>query len=470
MTWFFNWLKRLFNKKRKKENYEANEIVEKANEIVAEAINNNKNNKQYLIPKEQNYQNSNVSMFFDTSEVESETVDIHIGLDLGTSFSKACWNLLDKEKRKIVLWGEPWAEPGQYFLPSKIWLDSNNNLMMAKSNKENVKEISYFKMGVIHNYLIDPVFPQDCQILTDPYRLYTSFYLARCFDWIEKDVLEEEKIYLKGKKINWTGNIGVPISYFDSKTADVFQEVVSVAHAIQKQVSDTEPIHKIDELYQAALSNKTDKSFSIIPELYAEASGLFSDFHTEEGYYALFDVGGGTVDSAVVEFNRRKGLPTVNFLTSEVDFWGMEVLKSRQNQIDELKHGFMLQAAKTIVEAKQKSERAWRDYKYLPIKMCGGGHASKWHINTIYYTYFHNQHSRCGIPPYQIEDLKTDHEDLENIEIDKRHRLLIALGLAMPFGSGPDIVGFPRQNQRIKENDSKRCEDLEEKQKELYGE
>lgn len=283
-------------------------------------------------------------------KIEVESADIHIGIDLGTCYTKACWNLLDKDKKKIVVWNNS----DQFFLPSKIWLDSMNNLLIFKPQNENAKEISYFKLGVLHNHLVDPVCPQDCKLISDPYRLYTAFYLARCLDRIEKDVLKTEKQYLEDKKINWTGNIGIPISYFRSEVECIFQEIISAAHAIQKHVKDIEPIKRIDELYQAALSNGIDKSFSVMPELYAEVNGFFSDFHTEEGYYAIFDVGGGTVDSAVVEFNRIKGSPTVRFLTSEVGFFGMEVIKNRINLTPEFRHDFMEQIAKTIVEAKKK--------------------------------------------------------------------------------------------------------------------
>lgn len=103
----------------------------------------------------------------------------------------------------------------------------------------------------------------------------------------------------------------------------------------------------------------------------------------------------------------------------------------------------------------------------MPIKMCGGGHASTWHIDTIYYTYNHHQHNRCRIPCYKVEDLRIDHQDLENIDNEKRHRLLIALGLAMT--NGPDILGFPDQMQMDNDNNVERIKDLEEIQKMKYG-
>ena len=402
----------------------------------------------------------------------SQPAEIHIGLDFGTSFTKACFFILDKGQRHIVLWNELWNGEKNYFLPSRLWLDSENILHMAMPQKKPSREIRYFKMVVAGQPIGPPVMPNCDKRILNPYRVYTAFYLARCFDWIERQAIAIDPKHLKNREIVWSGNVGVPLSYFDTYVSRTYQEILTVARSIQKKVTDSEPIERLDALYQEALQGPPIKTFLPVPELYAEACGLFSDYHTPEGYYSLFDVGGGTVDGAVMRFERVAGEPQVNFLTASVQALGAEIFESNgsdKKKLNDLQSRLGHQTAELIMGAKQKAQSDWCHYTTLPIKMCGGGHASKCHVDTIQNTYSDRQHYRCGIPPYKVEDLQAQLSKIEGIRQGDELRLLIAVGLSIPEGQGPFIQGFPHQNPVIIARERERCIDLDNRQRELYG-
>jgi len=402
----------------------------------------------------------------------ADPAEIHIGLDFGTSYTKACLYFLDKDQRHVVRWNTSWGSEKGYFLPSRLWLDSDNVLHMVMPSAKQSREIRYIKMAVAGGLIGPRILPVGIMLSSDPYRIYSAFYIARCLDWIEQHAADLEPKYLRNKEIVWSGNIGIPISYFETKALRNYLEILTAARYMQNKVSDSESMERLDSLYKEAVQESFTKTFLPVPELYAEACGLFSDYHTPEGYYTLFDVGGGTVDGAVMRFERVAGEPQVNFLTASVQPLGAEVFKANQDnsqRMRDLQKQLGCQTAELIMDAKLKAQADWRSHRNLPIEMCGGGHASKSHVNTISSTYFNRQHGRCGIPPYKVEDLKAQISGVDGIRPGDEHRLLIAIGLSIPEGQGPLIQGFPHQNPKNTPKLREKRIDLDDLQRELYG-
>ena len=403
---------------------------------------------------------------------DTSPAEIHIGLDFGTSYTKACWYFLNKDQRYIVRWNEKWVGAPSYFLPSCLWLDSGNSIHMVKPQVGMASEIRYFKMAVAEQFISPQVFPKGIKTTIDPYRIYSAFFIARCLEWIEQQVAMQESKSLQRKEIIWSGNIGVPISYFENKISRRYLEILTAARYLQKRIADSEPMERLESLYRESLNEPLIKTFLPVPELYAEACGIFSDYHTPEGYYSIFDIGGGTVDGAVMRFERVAGEPQVNFLTASVEALGAEVFESNNGnakKIKDLQGKLGFQTAKLIMDAKQKAQSDWRMNTVLPIEMCGGGHASQLHVNTIQNTYYEKQHYSCGIPHYKVEDLQSQISGVKGIKPGDEIRLLIAVGLSIPEGQGPFIQGFPSQNPMITAKERERRIDLDDLQRERYG-
>lgn len=426
------------------------------------------------------------------SEVAVETADIHIGIDFGTSFTKACFYVLDRDERTIVTWKPEWQSRGQPLLPSQLWLDSCDKLSMNPPASGNAREIHYFKMAVAGQMIGQKVFPVK-KTRNPPYSLYAAFFLARAIACIEDSIKSKYTFFLRNKIVRLSGSMGIPVSYFDSSLNDVFSEILAASRYMQKLVGDIEPLPRIDDLYSESLKTPRDINFTTVPELYAETAGLFSDYHTPTGSYALFDIGGGTVDGASVYFSRKDGLPSVNFLTAEVDPLGIEVIANRlvESGVEatkesararllksedqhypattQLRHALQQHTAKVIVPVKKKIPEVWHSVKDLPVVVCGGGHSSGWHRSGIRSTYSEFQHNRCDIPRYALQEISPYGGVFSDIPHDQLHRYMIAIGLSIPQGYGPEILGFPSSNPDISTQKRYESRDLDEIQHELYG-
>jgi len=434
------------------------------------------NDEMYFNEKSQNGKNIQndykiEELYFVKNQNDKQLAQIHIGLDIGTSFTKACWYYLEKDQRYIVQWDPNWNSDDIYFLPSILWLDDNNIISMRNRPEGKQRSIKYFKMMVAEQPIGKRIIPKGIQTIIDPYYIYSAFFISRCLSWIQESALKTEK-RLRDCHVVWTGNIGLPISYFETKLRDIFEEIINAAYyMMENKLSDYEPIERIQQLYLEACSAEFPKHFTAMPELYAESIGLFSDYHTPEGFYTIFDIGGGTVDGAVIEFQRHVGLPKVNFLTSSVKPLGNEVINASSiDKQKELRDQMMTQTAELIIKAKNKVSSHWIREGRLPILMCGGGHSSEWHIKAIEDTYYHRQHYHCGIPKYDIQDLQVNLNDINNLPICDRHRFLTAIGLSFPEGMGPEITGFPITNPEFDESPRIREFDPDDRQRELYGE
>jgi len=425
-------------------------------------------------------------------ETVLETTDIHIGIDFGTSYTKACFYVLDRDERTIVVWKPEWQSRGGPLLPSLLWLDEDDTVSMNPPESGSAREIRYFKMAVAGQLIGKSVLPVK-KPRVDPYRLYSAFFIARTLASIEEYVKAKYRTFLRQRTIQLSGSLGIPIAYFDSALNDGFLEILSAARYMQDRITDAEPLSKLDELYSASLKVSRDPRFATVPELYAEASGLFSDYHTPTGSYALFDIGGGTVDGAAVFFSRTDGLPSVNFLTAEVDPLGIEIVanqlvhagvettqESARSRLLKPHHQFYPAAsglklslqkhtAKVIVPVKKKLPTVWSSAKELPVVVCGGGQSSGWHRAGIRSTYTEFQHEHCNIPRYALQDINPFGGEFSGIPRDQLHRYLIAIGLSIPQGYGPEIRGFPSSNPEVLVTARAERQDLDDRQRELYG-
>jgi hypothetical protein len=421
-----------------------------------------------------------------------ETADVHIGIDFGTSYTKACFYVLDRDERAIVVWKKEWQSRGGALLPSILWLDDGDTVSMNPPASGRAREIRYFKMAVAGQLIGESVHPLR-KTRVSPYRLYSAFFIARTLACIEEYVKQKYGFFLRQRTIQLSGSMGIPISYFDSSLNEDFSEILAAARYMQDRLTDAEPLSRLDELYSASLTAERDPRFATVPELYAEASGLFSDYHTPAGSYALFDIGGGTVDGATVYFSRSNGLPSVNFLTAEVDSLGIEIVANQlvRAGVDvtqesartrllkphdqfypatrDLKHSLQNHTAKVIVPVKKKLPAVWSSAKELPVVVCGGGQSSGWHRAGIRSTYTEFQHDHCNIPRYSLQDINPFGGDFSDVPPDQIHRYLIAIGLSIPQGYGPEIRGFPSTNPELIATSRAECTDLDDRQRELYG-
>ncbi|NLJ10863.1 MAG: hypothetical protein GX438_11075 [Treponema sp.] len=415
-------------------------------------------------------------------------MEIHVGIDFGTSFTKAYMYNLDLDEPALIdLRSE--SQSGSPYLPSLLWIDSNDMISIEQPASGCPRKIEYFKMALANQLIGSDIYPT-CNIKNKPYFLYCAFYLAKIMSIIEIFIKRKYSAYLRKENIDISGSVGIPVAHFDSPIKDVYEKIIAASSFMKNLIGDREPISRIDEFYSESLTHSKDERFTAIPELYAEAAGIISDRHTPTGVYTIFDIGGGTVDGASFYLEKRNGNSYVNFLTAKVEPLGLEIVANRivqagiektmpdartllyksetiSNQsIDSLKNSLHQLTAKVIVPVKKKNPDAFHLADSIPISICGGGRLSQWHKAVILDTYTNFKHKNCNIPPYKLFDLNPYYG---NIPAPLLHRYTIAIGLSIPPGYGPEIIGFPSQNPEFHQTNKDANLDYDEIQREIYG-
>jgi hypothetical protein len=424
-------------------------------------------------------------------------LEINLGVDFGTAFTKVCYRIVGREIVGLVPFGIP-AEDGEpTMLPSKVWIDTTGRLFSPfDSPPRDAQEVQYFKMHLAGRGIGDPI-RTSLRTNKPIYRLITAYYLSRVLKKVMGVIPELERSVSGGAEISWSGNIGIPIGYLESEAKPRFEEVVRAAVEIcnRDSIADTPTLHEFEVAYLEAIASVSSKhdDFFLTSELEAEITGLVSDPSTKDGIYALFDVGGGTLDGAVFSLKRVLGEPRVNFLTALVAPLGCEAAASaallsvstmsvalamRKGETtlrldtEELKKDIHRHVSSVVVIARRKSELSWKELMpELPVFLCGGGRHSKWHTESIKETYQCNQHKSVGIPRYLCRELDapTSREMKYNGAKDFG-RYLVAYGLSIPKGTFPEPIGFPRHNPEVEYRKFDTDSVLEMRMYELYSE
>lgn len=430
----------------------------------------------------------------------TEYAEFHIGIDLGTCFTKACYYSFDKDERTIVSWETGTLDDNREIIRSVIFITNNNYLHLTKPVNEPSKRIKYFKMALanlhdVTGVLIDkPILPT-IDTENDAYKLYTAYYLAHIFSQIEKRIKEKYKTFLSGKEIKYSISLGIPVQYFDSPIKEIFEEVLQAFWYMYTKINQVEHIQNIDTYYTESLQAPKNPDIETVPELFAETIGFFTDTLTTDGYYAIFDIGGGTLDGALAKYYRSQGHKKIEFITAEVKPLGLEVavneikkakginktnkirkviLNSKNiiiRELNSLENKIRTQTASVVKNAKDKGFELNDCKNELPFIFCGGGKNSWWYRNVIINTHKVNKHDRCGIPPYNSFEINEEQGVFAGIDYHDKYRFFVSLGLSIPKENRPDIIGFPNKYpKKEKSEDENVQKDLEERQLENYGE
>jgi hypothetical protein len=422
-------------------------------------------------------------------------VEINLGIDFGTAFSKVCYRNVGTNVAGFVPFGQESQDCEPTMLPSVVWIDSQGRLYSPFDHRpDGCFESRFLKMYLAGLGIGEP-YKQKTKTRVPVYYLLTAFYLAIVIRRTREKISQIDRLAMNDVK--WTGNIGIPIGYWESAARPRFEEVVRVSVDLANGAmdSDTPTLAELDVAYSECVADPSPASedFFITSELEAEICGLISDAGTRDGIYALFDIGSGTLDGTAFSLKRENGSMQVNFLTALVAPLGFDAsaemvrqtldirdiarsLRERSMNVKfdlaPLQNSLHRHISSVIVIARRKSEKSWKEQmESLPVYICGGGRHSQWHRDTIERTYSCHQHAAVGIPPYSCMDLEPPRDREFKFNGAKDYgRYLVAFGLSIPKGTYPDPVGFPRQNPVVEYRRYDTDSILDERMYELYGE
>ena len=428
---------------------------------------------------------------------------INIGIDFGTSYSKVCF--AERKAYDFVKFDKI------EYKPSILYFDYKRDLLHYDKphGTDNIEEIKYFKYSMIDDNLPRGENLSKRQFNVKPEILCSLFFLA-C---LIKESKEYAYKYFKGKRLDfeidqWYITMGVPIDNFENEKYQLYDRLLMLADKLSAKLTNYEI--SINDLYKYYLDNQNieipkfqTSNLNTLPELYAESLAFLQNGNVMIGVYALVDIGGGTVDMAIMFKEAPKEF---NIVSKTIQPLGIDIIANNiiddlnniervkndlkeKNSLAELpyvskekekeyKELFEKAFAPIVSDIKKKNVQSngklvlYQNNRTLPVIICGGGAKHKWYEDGILQTGEQLKRIISGESGLKLKIESVDKllpKDISN------HRLLIAYILAQPIETIPSLEGYPWHFQ--KENLSPISGDVHdrhyagiEKQKELYGE
>jgi hypothetical protein len=411
----------------------------------------------------------------------SKKLPINIGIDFGTSYSKVCF---EESHKKVFIELNESNKP--YYKRSEVYYDYNQKRFHYKKPDDvsTIETMKYFKYSIIEKSLQRSNQTLVLNLKTTPEKLYSVFFLA-CL--IKRSKKEIEKYYKKHRvfQFDWNITMGVPIDNYQDEFKSWYDMILQIAI----KLSESKDLNKysiflndLDDFCQEneeiTIPGFKESPNNTLSELYAESIAFLGDRNVDEGLYAIVDIGGATVDMAVIskmpdEYNKNKF--KYGIITKSIEPLGIEILIHKIAQNDnykkikkllennkfkstniefnkdeeqklfkKMKEAF----ARLATDAKDKLREALirRNGKMIVI-LCGGGAQYNWYKDCISSTKEQIRNTLADVPNgFGIEFMSVEKLKRYYNVID--HRLIISSGLAQDIQRIPDLGGLPWDYER----------------------
>ncbi len=277
------------------------------------------------------------------------SLDLNIGIDFGTQFTKVCVRDTVREQSWVVTFTNGRPSLKEALIPTKLGICSDGNLLAGLTQSEwqgRTEPISvvidYIKMRLANVDLLEEgsQYPSDLlpnfkgSDLNSPENLENlcAYYLSSVILKAKQWVLQNKPDLVKNQNINWSANIGVPVKYVDSLAIERFQRVLCLAWRFSESEINEPLSRSFKELQQRMRQLRQNISYSQIPcfAIPEIAAGVYSytvSRQAQSGLYIFFDIGSGTIEGASFRFWRENNeIPRVDFYSGEVEPLGVNAL------------------------------------------------------------------------------------------------------------------------------------------------
>lgn len=425
---------------------------------------------------------------------------VYIGIDFGTTYTKVSYMIAPSTIRYSIKFTN--SKSG-YYKPSVVYVNEQET-EVSFNYFESSREVKYFKYSMIDSTLLSE--ETEGRLLKVPKaRLFSAFYLGCLIRIIKAEIVKNPELSNYSSEPEWYINIGVPIGNYDETDKihkNVYNVVLNVGYqfASSSTFSQKIDLKKFEEFY---VQHEKDylSNLNSISELYAEILMYHQDNQVPEGFYAIVDVGGGTVDIATFYKYISKDYGTeVECISQKVESLGVESLinKSANNadseeereQIREYlidstlnynnddykihnigspyinghclylnRRLFRTAYGTCLMEAKKKQRSLMSAQAKNKQKLCcfllGGGKSLQFYSQAIQHMAY--AHSKAGFPPEVITDIKEYINNNPDLKV-KSNRLIISQMLAQPYEKIPPIRDMPwhfdmTEEERVSEED-----------------
>ena len=232
-----------------------------------------------------------------SSEDHGRTIQLVIGLDFGTSFSKVIVG--EPRVRYAVPFNGYEVGDRPFLLPSALSvLPDSGKCILASDGQD----------GRLHDNLKMPLIERD---FSNEVRTLVAAYLALLLRHARTWLFNTHGAIYKARKVEWFVNIGLPTdSFHDERLISTYRAIVRIAwllsvlpddvtlpRALDLLTKDDAHPHNLQEKFADHLLH--DDRISAFPEFSAQLAGYVRSPRRRDGLHVTVDIGGGTLDVTV---------------------------------------------------------------------------------------------------------------------------------------------------------------------------
>lgn len=278
----------------------------------------------------------------------TSTVELNLGIDFGTRYTKVCVRNTDTDESWVVRIGNARTLVDQGLILSQVAIQNDGKLLGGFTDDEWEARISKSSLSVV----IDFIKMRLAQL--DPKREASNWYTSalpkfKDVNLAKPDILENLCAYFlyriilrtkrwiqafnaeqfKNVEIQWSANIGVPVEYCDSPALERFRRILYLAWHLCEKVPNHTGMTIFDlnnHLQRIRKKDFTNTPCFAIPEIAGAIYSYTVSRQAKTGVYIFFDVGGGTIEGVAFRFHRRNGIAEIDFLAGIVEPVGVNAI------------------------------------------------------------------------------------------------------------------------------------------------
>lgn len=248
---------------------------------------------------------------------EQPPIDVFIGIDFGTSYTKAAVGLMDAIFP--VRWDGANSADDQLTLPTEYSVLEGGRAVLGQHPRATRESVL---VNLKHPFLMPAVSRRSiCE---------AAVFLALVIRYVRAWTFKEHGDLLRHKRLNWMLNLGMPSNGLeDDQQKIAYLRLVHLAWhlSLQDQVPG-----RLDSDTSQVLDWMTNRPESLadepglIPEFLAQVAGYVQSSQRTDGLHCLVDVGGGSLDVVTFSVIHREGEDKFAIWAPEVKPLGVHML------------------------------------------------------------------------------------------------------------------------------------------------
>jgi len=251
-----------------------------------------------------------------TQSQSDGAIDVFIGLDFGTSYTKAAVGL--KDQIIVVDWHGVSAGSDRYLLPSEYSILADGSCQLGQAPDVTFDQV---RQRLKHPLIELPV--------SSASLAKAAVFLALVLRYIRAWVFFHQGDKIGRSAIRWMLNIGAPSNGLEIEEQRRAYLKMCLSAWLMSTSEAGPSAAQAGDLISAWLPDVLPKDLigvDVLPEFVAQIAGYVQSSQRRRGLHALVDVGGGTLDVVTFIVHERDGEDVFPFLVPEIRPLGTQML------------------------------------------------------------------------------------------------------------------------------------------------